>query len=154
MIILIEVFYPTEHLVSSNLKRSNREVFVRTGLTAYQISKLLLMQCRYLQTELHCLWMNHNNLGALNKIKQAGNRKQKRKNHWRHAHAMSEEFYTFFFLFKMVGYKNRFQNHNEKSTIHNGENIILLSYLTNKVTMGCLFLQLLKGNMCMASNRC
>jgi len=66
---------------------------------------------------------------------------------------MSEEFYTFFFLFKMVGYKNRFQNHNEKSTMHNGKNIILSSYLTNKVTMGCLFLQLLKGNMCMTSNR-
>jgi len=82
MIILIEVFYPTEHLVSSNLKRSNREVFVRTGLTAYQISKLLLMQCRYLQTELHCLWMNHNNLGALNKIKKAGNRKQKKNRHY------------------------------------------------------------------------
>ena len=81
MIILIEVFYPTEHIVSSKLKCSNREVLVRTGLTAYQISKLLLMQCRYLQTELHCLWMNHNNLGALNKIKQAGNGKQKRKNH-------------------------------------------------------------------------
>jgi hypothetical protein len=44
---------------------------------------------------------------------------------------MSEEFYTFFFLFKMVGYKNYFQNHNEKSTMHNGKNIILLAYLTN-----------------------
>ena len=44
MIILIEVFFPTEHLVSSNLKCSNREVFVRMGLITYQISKLLLMQ--------------------------------------------------------------------------------------------------------------
>ena len=32
MIILIEVFFPIEHLVSSNLKCSNREVFCQNGI--------------------------------------------------------------------------------------------------------------------------